>query len=145
VVAVANWAGAYTTTLEGWHTVISSRDEHHQGPLAVEILFHEASHGMMKSIWARLHGVGVPSDKLHPEFWHALLFFSSGEIVKRTLERGGVAVGATYAERNGLYQRGFKPYLPILEKSWRPYLAGRLSWDAAFDAMLAQLSPKPAR
>src|SRR2546429_5270309 len=44
VVAYANWAGAYTT-VDPLRVTISSLDPRNQGPQALEVLFHEGSHG----------------------------------------------------------------------------------------------------
>src|SRR6266567_1858458 len=44
VSAYANWAGAYTT-VDPLRVTISSLDSRNQGPEALEVLFHEASHG----------------------------------------------------------------------------------------------------
>ena len=48
-VAYANWAGAYTT-IKPTRPTISTSDSANQGVAALEILFHETSHGMMDKV-----------------------------------------------------------------------------------------------
>jgi hypothetical protein len=49
VTAYANRAGAYTT-LDPLRVTISSIDPRNQGPTALEVLFHEASHGIAQPV-----------------------------------------------------------------------------------------------
>src|SRR5260370_31764689 len=51
VSAYANWAGAYTT-VDPLRVTISSLDSRNQGPEALEVLFHEASHGIAAPVHA---------------------------------------------------------------------------------------------
>ena len=61
------------------------------------------------------------------DLWHALLFFTSGEVVKKRLGADYVP----YAYRNGLYDRGWGAFRKALEQHWVPYLQGRVTFDAA--------------
>src|SRR5690242_15345517 len=73
VSAFANWAGAYTT-LDPLRVTIASTDPRNQGDEALEILFHEASHGLAEPVQSaitrecRQRGKPIPRD-----LWHALL------------------------------------------------------------------------
>ena len=58
----ANWAGAYTYTY-GWsrvHEIVSSADPADQGDAALEILFHEATHGFVPADSGRLADKSLP-------------------------------------------------------------------------------------
>jgi hypothetical protein len=120
--------GAYTS-LDPVHLTISSRDERNQGFAALEVLFHEASHALAGAVRdaivreCRARGKPIPRD-----LWHALLFYTTGEIVKRALSapdasgrhagtesaeaaaRGSAGPYTPYAYRYGLYARGWNNY-----------------------------------
>src|SRR5258708_26003314 len=53
VSSYANWAGAYTT-LDPLRLTISSTDPRNQGSAALEVLFHEASHGIAEPVQAAI-------------------------------------------------------------------------------------------
>jgi hypothetical protein len=147
----ANWAGAYTT-LEPLHTVISSSDPGYQGFAAFEMLFHEASHGLAGAVRdgitreCRTRNRPIPRD-----LWHAVIFYTTGEMVRRTL--GAADVGqeqgppgsrpatsyTPYAYRQGLYERGWEGYVRVLERFWRQYLDGQVDFDRAIARMVANL------
>lgn len=145
VSAYANWAGAYTT-LDPLHVSIASSDPRNQGNSGLEILFHESSHALAGAVntaiarECRQRGKPIPRD-----LWHALLFYTTGEVVKGMLRRPGVAARGTsaaytpYAFREGLYDRGWANYLRVLEKYWKPYLEGRAAFDDAIARMISSL------
>src|SRR6202043_846178 len=127
VSAHANWAGAYTT-LDPLRVTISSTDPRNQGSSALEILFHEASHGIAEPVQQAINRECRQRDKAIPrDLWHALLFYTTGEVIKTVLtaqnatEQGnGQSAGAQnpeytpYAVRERLYQRGWDDYLKLL-------------------------------
>jgi hypothetical protein len=102
VSAFANWAGAYTT-LDPLRVTIASTDPRNQGDEALEILFHEASHGLAEPVQSaitrecRQRGKPIPRD-----LWHALLFYTTGEVVKPLLsERSSERSGENSGEKPG--------------------------------------------
>jgi hypothetical protein len=138
--------GAYTT-LEPAHITISSADPRNQGPAALEIVFHEASHTLAGAVRdaiareCRQRGKPIPRD-----LWHALLFYTTGEMVKRALKTSVAANGQTattnytpYAFRNGLYDRGWSTYERALELYWQPYLDGRADFGNAVARLVSAL------
>ncbi len=147
--------GAYTS-LDPVHLTISSADPRNQGPAALEVLFHEASHALAGAVRdaivreCRQRGKPIPRD-----LWHALLFYTTGEIVKRALQRDPAAAGAPgspagaataaaasytpYAYRHGLYARGWSDYQRVLERYWQPYLEGRTDFDNAIARLVSAL------
>jgi hypothetical protein len=155
--------GAYTS-LDPVHLTISSSDERNQGPAALEVLFHEASHSLAAAVRdaivreCRARGKPIPRD-----LWHALLFYTTGEIVKRTLSapdasarpatrrepggagpaeaaaRGGAGPYTPYAYRYGLYARGWNNYQRVLERYWQPYLDGKVEFETALARLVSAL------
>ncbi len=137
--------GAYTT-LDPVHLTISSSDLRNQGPAALEVLFHEASHTLAGAVRdaivreCRARGKPIPRD-----LWHALLFYTTGEMVKRALSAPEGSVGGSvgnytpYAYRHGLYARGWSDYQRGLERYWQPYLDGKTEFDTAVARLVANL------
>ncbi len=150
VVAYANWAGAYTT-VDPLRVTISSLDQRNQGPQALEVLFHEGSHGIAEAVQAAIIRECHQHDKPIPrDLWHALVFYTTGEVIRTVLasssatqgDKGGSVPGdgySAYAVREGLYQRGWKNYLDLLQRFWQPYLDGKASFDDAIARMVSSL------
>lgn len=151
VVAYANWAGAYTT-VDPLRVTISSLDSRNQGPQALEVLFHEGSHGIAEPVQRAIIRECRQRDKPIPrDLWHALVFYTTGEVIRTVLtssasSKGGdkgdgvSAIGYnTYAFREGLYERGWKNYLELLQRFWQPYLDGRATFDDAIARMVSSL------
>src|SRR2546427_2036025 len=177
VSAYANWAGAYTT-VDPLRVTISSLDSRNQGPEALEVLFHEASHGIAEPVQAAIIRECRQRDKAIPrDLWHALVFYTTGEVLRPVLassdatprgeldlrsssspagsstsasgssptgsrenSRSTSAAGYTpYALREGLYERGWKNYLDVLQRFWQPYLDGRATFSDAIARMVSSL------
>ena len=135
VVFHANWAGAYTT-LYPTRITISSEDSDQPPPASLELLFHEASHGLVERVRASISGRARSLGKLLPRksLWHAVLFYSTGEIVRQRFP------GYTpYAMRHGLWERAWPDHLGALEKEWQPYLDGQRDFDSAISALVDEL------
>jgi len=145
VVKYASWAGAYTT-LDPVHITVSSTDPRTQGLVALETLFHEASHAMVgRSFGAVSEGLareGRAQNKTIPnDLWHAIIFYTTGEIVRRTLAKNGAADYSPYAYRNGLYARApsWQKYRSALEQHWQPYLDGKTDFNGAIANLVSAL------
>jgi hypothetical protein len=147
VVAYAGPFGAYTT-LDPVYVTVSSTDPRNQGLSAFEILFHEGSHALSTKVQDQIVEVCHERDIPIPrDLWHALLFYTTGEVVRRTLARGEGSVSAgtrattymPYAYRNGLYTLGWGTYQRALEAYWQPYLDGRDSFDHAIAQVVRAL------
>jgi hypothetical protein len=154
VSAVANAAGAYTT-LDPLRVTIASTDPRNQGGAALEVLFHEASHGIATPVEQAITRECRQRDKPIPrDLWHALIFYTTGEVIKPVMEEDGSnsnGAGETnsrypqdseytpYAKREGLYQRGWENYLSLLTRYWQPYLEGRTTFDDAIAHMVSAL------
>ncbi len=149
VTGYANWTGAYTTA-DPLRVTISSLDSRNQGAEALEVLFHEGSHGIAEPVQAAIIRECRQRDKAIPrDLWHALVFYTTGEVIRPVLgsssatagdQDGGGPGGYTpYALREGLYQRGWNDYFKLLQKFWQPYLDGRASFDDAIARMVSSL------
>lgn len=150
--AFAYRTGAYTT-LDPLRVTISSTDPRNQGSAALEILFHEASHGIAQPVQQAIARECRQREKPIPrDLWHALIFYTTGEVIKPIMaaERepsqepspGGSASEAAYvpyAQKEGLYQRGWEEYLRLLTRFWQPYLDGRATFDDAIAHMVSAL------
>ena len=123
----ASWAGAYTV-LYPTHITVSSTNAGNQGPAALEILFHEASHGLIEKVADALDAELKSQDKLFQRraVWHAVLFYTGGEFTRRLQDNY-----TPYAIKNGLYDRAWQGALPILERDWQPYLDGKIDLQTA--------------
>jgi hypothetical protein len=146
VVVYANWAGAYTTfdDAQRVHTTISSTNEGNQGFAALETIFHEASHSMVGpregSIAEAIASQCRAKNKDVPKgLWHALLFYTVGEITRRNLSHYGVSNYKPYAYANGVYDRGWQDFQRALELHWQPYLDGKVDFDSAMSSVIAAL------
>jgi hypothetical protein len=160
VSAVANGTGAYTT-LDPLRVTIASTDQRNQGAAALEVLFHEASHGIAIPVEQAIERECRQRDKPIPrDLWHALIFYTTGKVIQPLLESeedasaDGVNSGgdtlqnkassearrnASDADRIGLSQRGWQNYLEILTRYWQPYLDGRVNFDDAIAHMVSAL------
>jgi hypothetical protein len=142
VSAYANYAGAYTT-LDPLRVVISSTDPRNQGNSALEVLFHEASNGIAEPVQLAINRECRQRDKAIPrDLWHALVFFTTGEIIKPVVNAENAGAGGEYmpyAFRERLYQRGWDDYLKLLERFWQPYLDGKATFDDAIAHIVSAL------
>lgn len=144
VVEYANWAGAYTTfdRADRVHITMST-DPGNQGFAALELLFHEASHSMVDprngavaeaiARECRVKNRPVPND-----LWHAIIFYTAGEMTRRNLSEYGVTDYTPVAYR-GLYARAWPNFQRPLELYWQPYLEGKVEFDKAVSNLINAL------
>jgi len=145
VVAYAGNAGAYTT-LAPLRVTISGSDPRNQGATSLEVLFHEASHGIAEAVENAITRECRQRDKVIPrDLWHALIFYTTGEVIKPVMKEAEAAGSGPpgdyvpYAVRQGLYQRGWEDYFKLLTRYWQPYLDGKSSFDDAIAHMVSAL------
>jgi hypothetical protein len=137
--------GAYTVGEgESAHAVISSTDPGYQGFAALEMLMHEPSHaivapasGAIGSDLARAaKELGI---RPYSYLWHAILFYTSGELTRRALARRGVRDYRLSIA--GMYERGFRGFKESLETHWQAYLDGKVSREVAIRQILIETAP----
>jgi hypothetical protein len=142
-------SGAYTT-FNPVHVTISSHDIRNQGIYGFEVLFHESSHALASAVNEAIAAEFRNRDKPIPrDLWHALLFYTTGELVRRDLAYGTMTLSSLqgtdpsnyqpYAARFGLYTGGWDRFRGMLDLYWRPYLDGRVSFDTAIARLAAAL------
>ena len=149
VVETVDWSGANTIVREpaGGHILVSRENPESAG---LEVVFHEASHILMRggdpvrqalAAAARSAGFRLPNDA-----WHVVLFFTTGEVVRDTLDAG--AASRYEPMLDAIFGRGAWPgYRRPLEKAWRPYVKGDRTLADAAAALVDELrrSGEPLR
>ena len=161
VTSFASSTGAYTT-LDPLRVTVSATDARNQGAEALEVLFHEASHGIADAVQNAIFRECRQRDKPIPrDLWHALLFYTTGEVIRplastnassspasstADASSSGPSSGTStssgyvpYAVREGLYKRGWEDYLRVLTQYWQPYLDGRVDFSDAVAHMVSAL------
>jgi hypothetical protein len=137
--------GAYTVGEgEYAHAVISSTDPGNQGFAALETLMHEPSHSIVDSASG---AIGADLTKAASELgvkprynlWHAILFYTSGELTRRSLAKRGVLNYQPYILK--MYDRAFSGFRQPLETHWQAYLDGKVSREAAIRQILIETTP----
>jgi hypothetical protein len=143
VVEYASWAGAYTTLGRRVHCTVSSFEYDNQGFSALETLFHEASHSMVGpnrgAVAEAIARECKAKNKPIPRgLWHAIIFYTVGDVTKRNLSEYGVGDYTPFAYR-GLYARAWPNLQRPLELYWQPYLDGSVDFDKAVSNIIAAL------
>lgn len=138
--------GAYTVGQgEYAHAVISSTEHGYQGFLALEMLMHEPSHAIVASDETGAIGNDLKraSDALGvrpmANLWHAILFYTSGELTRRALAKRGVSDFRPNVI--DMYDRAYRGFRQSLETHWQAYLDGKVSREAAIRQILLETTP----
>ncbi|HEX5048799.1 MAG TPA: hypothetical protein VFX89_16925 [Gammaproteobacteria bacterium] len=126
------------------HIAVSSVDPGNGGDSALEVVFHEASHTLFGvgrgRLWNALQRAGTASGVTQPQdFWHALLFFTTGRAVQERLEEQGVKDYEPSVYREELFTRAWPKFRAPLEREWQPYVDGRVPMDQAARRVLDAL------
>jgi hypothetical protein len=117
---------------------MASTDAANQGAAALETLFHETSHGMIRRV-AEAMRTAETNPKANASsgpprsapLWHAVLFYTAGELVAQRIP-GYVP----YADKNGLWVRAWPdPDRALIEQDWKPHMNG----DAPLSGAIAKL------
>jgi hypothetical protein len=139
--------GAYTS-LNPAHVNISSHDPRNQGLYGFEVLFHESSHVLAGAVTDAIAKEFRARDKPIPrDLWHALLFYTTGELVRRDLalrtrppaadsELSGFPY-QPYAAHFGLYSGSWERFRGLFDLYWRPYLDGKIPFETAIARIAA--------
>jgi len=143
VVAYANWAGAYSTSIAGELLVVSSNPgADMSGWSGLESVFHESMHqwdDVMRALIdadARAIGGRAPGN-----LSHAMIFFTAGEAVRRVAPAGYVP----YADAAGVWSRGMGNLKDVLTDIWLPYLNGHGTRDETIAALVKRTQPAQPR
>jgi hypothetical protein len=131
------------TTDEPTRPTISTTDPANQGNAALEIVFHETSHGMMDKVMDAMRGAEAHANtqNQHGAFhagtlWHAVLFYTAGELVAEQI-RGYIS----YADKNGLWMRAWRdPDRSLIEQDWKPHMNGAVGLQASLTKVVDDLA-----
>jgi hypothetical protein len=141
VVETVNWAGANSIILDagGGHLLVSTS---YKDAAALEVVFHESSHLLMERgdplMQALQKAAGAVDFRLPGDLWHVVLFFTTGEAVRRVLEDDGHPGYQPMVY--GIFDRGsWAAYRQPLEHDWRPYIEGRRTLPEAAAALIAAI------
>jgi hypothetical protein len=129
--------GAYSSSTPP-HVTLSSTDPSYRGYHALEMVFHESSHtlGLYPGL---IQGLTRAAEEQHVtiprQLWHAVLFFTAGELTRRELLAHGIEY-LEYADA-GLYKNlcGAGCREKIVEH-WTPHLHGKRSMPDALAALV---------
>ena len=131
---------AYTTdgpSGTAGHTVVASRTPSNSGDSGIETIFHEASHTIDDQIARPFVEEAARQHVAFPDgLDHAILFYTTGEIMRREFARIGKSGYVPYGDRFDVYKNGWQQFRVVLEQDWLPYLDGKASFDAAVAAVV---------
>jgi hypothetical protein len=135
VTQYAGFGGAYTTS-DPILVTMSSDDPGYVGAATLEMLFHEASHGLDSTLTHDLQMAFIAKGKHEPpKLDHAIIFYTAGELVRRRVGGGYVP----YAYAQGVYARGWERYEPALRAHWQPWLDDQIDFATALDRLATAL------
>jgi hypothetical protein len=132
--AYCNWAGAYST--KDHLLVVSSLNPGTKGQDGLETVFHEGMHQWDDLVDTALEEQARRINKPVPRnLSHALIFFTAGDAVRRVIPEH-----TPYADKSGVWQRGWLREREALTEIWKPYLDGRGTRDQAFAELIKRLN-----
>ena len=141
ICAFAGPAGAFTT-LDPLRVTISSTAPRNQGNDSLEVLFHEASHGIAIPVETAITRECRQRDKPIPrDLWHALIFYTTDEVIRPIMPEAPTSVPQEAPGNKSmpmppdlnekLTERGWAEYLRLLHTFWQPYLDGKVTFGDA--------------
>ena len=130
VVWVGNRQGAYTTDGPPPHATISSGAANNTGWAALEIVFHEVSHVLILPLQKELESALGARVRDHGVLWHVIQFYLTGAAVQQALRDKEIEY-EPYLYATGLLDRAWGKYRSVLDAQWAPYVAGKITREAA--------------
>ncbi len=123
------------------HSLISSSIEDSD---QLEIVHHEASHTLMRREDPMQQALAKAARELDIELprdlWHVVLFYTTGETVRRILEAAGEPGYTPYMYRYNLWNGRWGKYRNAIEKTWPAYLDGQRTLSQAASDLLRALA-----
>jgi len=128
--------GGYTTDATSGtyaaHSTIASVGQGSEGDMGVETIFHEASHAVDGAIVRMIADESARQQRRTPRnLWHGVIFYTTGELVRRELGKVGDAHYMPYAYRFNVYDKGMTVDRAALEHDWQPWLDGKVPFEEA--------------
>jgi hypothetical protein len=71
---------------------------------------------------------------------HSMIFYTAGYAVSRVIPNH-----VPYAEKFGVWERGWGSFKDALDKTWKPYLEGHGTRDEAFAAVIMRTDVSPPK
>lgn len=146
VVETVSWAGGdsiFTRPPPGHVWVSSTRPAYQTPAAALEVVFHEASHlltGNRSPLIAALDAAGRAAERTLPQdLWHAVLFYTTGETIRRTLAGTGEPEHTPLIYALNIFGNVRDP----IAVEWSPYLDGQRSLPEAATKLVEGLEGAP--
>jgi hypothetical protein len=137
VVFVGNRQGAYTALDPApAHITIASTDRDTQGWAAAELVFHEASHALVRPIRDAFVREAESTGASIGPLWHVALFELTGEVVRQALAKRGVEY-VPYLYATGLFDRAWPGFKEAIQQEWRRYVHGEVGLEEAVKDVVA--------
>lgn len=134
---------AHTTVRPRAHVTIAATDPRHQGLAALELLFHEASHGWDATLTDEITSAARAEGRVvRQDLWHAVLFYTAGELTRRALAATDTPY-VPYAVVQGMTSGIYQDVWPAIVQTWTPWLDRRTSRAAAVTALVRALGELP--
>lgn len=126
---------AYTT--DGPRTTLATPPAGYRGPVSLEILFHEASHGWGAGLFNGVARAAREQNKKVPrQLWHAVLFYNAGELTRRRYASAGIDY-VELAQKADIYKNlcgeGCRERV---KAAWDRRLSGELTIQQALDELV---------
>ena len=144
IVETVSWSGANSFVLAegGGHLLVSPA---YAGPASLEVVFHESSHLLMgrnAPVRRALEVAATAANyRLPADLWHVVLFYQTGEVVRRIVAESGVPDYRPMLY--GIFDRGtWTAYRSALEAEWRPYVDGTRTLAEAAAALIRALASR---
>ncbi len=139
----SNWNPKHRpyTTLFPTHVVMTAVGENNVPGNWVELLFHESAHHLILS--SSYFVGGTIKDvcevmQLEPprSFWHAYLFYLTGEVCKQAFTENNMTYEETYMQRTGVFGR----YYALLDEHLKAYIKREVTLEEATRKILTALN-----
>ncbi|MDX1627275.1 MAG: hypothetical protein R3345_01175 [Fulvivirga sp.] len=129
------------TTLTPTHVVMTAHGANDIPGNWVELLFHESAHHL---IFSKYYFIGGTIEDITEimgteprQFWHAYLFYLTGELTKQIFEEQNLTYETTYMQRKVVFGR----YYHLLDKYLKAYMQRNITLEEATRKILTELNP----
>lgn len=123
------------TSLNPTLVTVSSWSTRNAGVAGIETVFHEAGHSLVQRMQDEIDAAAsrLGRKPAHADLWHALMFYTTGELVRRRLP-----TVEPYAIKYGMWEHDWPGLFEILERRWKPFLDGQGSFREAIGTIVAE-------
>jgi hypothetical protein len=121
------------------HITISSSDQSYRGYAGLEMVFHEASHGLglFESVIQPMNRIAAEQKvTVPPQLWHAVLFYTAGELTMRELKTRGIEY-SPYANAAFYDNMCGAGCMAKIREHWTPHLDGKRAIPDALSGLVA--------